>query len=112
MSTIRVIEFERARGSYDLPRIQAIVHTEEFGRLFITQTYSGENDLRGGMYRWDDSICIGILDTDTLETLNDPQLNWMPLIDCSLNGYDEKRLIIPLKKDFLKRLVKELELFY
>lgn len=56
----KLIESETFVGQYNMRGTRAIVDHPTHGRLYITQGYGGEGQLRGGAMRWNHGIVIKV----------------------------------------------------
>lgn len=72
---IELIEKDTFDGTYGFPFVAAIIEHPEYGRLYITQAYGGEDSLSGGAYRWRHGFAVRIGDEDTFANLKEREYN-------------------------------------
>lgn len=76
-------------------RTEAIVDHPEHGRLLIAQGYGGNNDLRGGAYRWEHGSLFSLRPGDTFARLEGGEWNdEVNLYQAVVHGHDESRPVL------------------
>lgn len=67
--TITLIETHTCPGQYGIPVTSLVVDHATHGRLMLVEGYGGEDQMRGGTYRWHHGAAIKLQPVDTIATL-------------------------------------------
>lgn len=87
-----IVEIKRGDGQYGMTYTHALIDHPEHGRLLIMDGYGGEDQLRGGQYRWEHGCVIRLQPGDTLESLEAGAWNdATSLLDAVVHGCDDTR---------------------
>ena len=87
----KIIEKDRDRGLYDFWVDEMILDHPDLGRIYISQGYGGQDDLRGGCYRWEHGCVIQLMPDDTLESLRADYNGDCTILDRAIAGHDSDR---------------------
>jgi len=96
MSThTELIERNTMYGVYGILCDEIIIDRPKQGRLHLSESFGGMDDLCGGSYRWRHGTVVSLLPGDTLESLRAGKWNeFCTLYDAVTDGYDPDRPIL------------------
>lgn len=108
--TCQLIDIQDKEGAYGFIRTEALIAHPEFGRLYISEGYGGEETSEGGAYRWKHGVCAKVKDTDTLDSLygQDAGLQWpSSVVSVMCQGYDDERPLLSFRGFVIESLAKQ-----
>lgn len=92
---IKIIEKNTEEGQYGFNFDEMIVEHQTHGRLLLVEGFSGQDELRGGMYRWSSGIAVKLQPDDTIKSLRDGEWNdFTSLYQAVTTGHDDSRPVM------------------
>lgn len=107
----KLIEKSVTDGPYGFDVESAIIEMPKHGRVYIQQGFGGIDQPIGGAVRWLHGIAVKVLDTDTLESLNNGRWNnETDLLDAVTHGYDKTRPVFEWSGAIIDKIATGLNL--
>ena len=110
----RLVETQDVERDYGFAGMQAIVDTENHGRILIEDGFGGMDSLEGGCVRWKHGSAYQLKPGDTFESLDEVSFYHVDLpytyLDAVVQQADDSRPWLPWDGKIVASIAKSLKL--